>query len=155
MCLVGYPLAYELLFLSITTPSSETISAFALGLSPPIIFYLFWILSIVKYVPRRFKVGRADLNNLSLTSLVFVIVNALMSYAVLIGIFTDGLLITVFHIITTIFYFFTMFYAGYLIKSAEINRRILWTECLGEFLMVWIFPVGIWVIQPRLNKLAE
>lgn len=154
-CLVGYPLVYELGYLSIVRPTSENIPAFVIGLSPAFFCYLFWILSILRFMPRTYQAGNSGLNNLALMSIMLIIVYAVMSYALLVGVLTDGLLISGVHLVTMVSFFFTIFYTGYLIKSAETNRRIAVTECLVEFLLIWIFPIGIWVLQPRLNKLAQ
>jgi hypothetical protein len=25
----------------------------------------------------------------------------------------------------------------------------------GEFFLVWFYPVGVWIIQPKINKMIE
>ena len=38
--------------------------------------------------------------------------------------------------------------------AAETNRRPSSSEWAGPFFLLWFFPIGIWFIQPRLNKLV-
>lgn len=152
---VGYALLYPFIFLAILPLTSETVPVFAIGLSPAAFGYLLWIFSILKFVSRAHEVGSKALTNLSLVSFAIILVYAVLSYCVLIEALTDGWLISVLHLVTMVSLFFSMFYASYLIKSSELRRGVSLSECLGEFLLIWIFPVGIWVLQPRLNKLAR
>lgn len=58
-----------------------------------------------------------------------------------------------------LFSIFCMFYCLYFnakaLKSVECQREVTSSEYIGEFLMIWFFPFGIWMIQPRLNKLFD
>jgi hypothetical protein len=39
------------------------------------------------------------------------------------------------------------------LKSLEINRKAGFSDCVLDMILLFAFPVGIWIIQPRLNKL--
>lgn len=41
------------------------------------------------------------------------------------------------------------------LKSAEIQREALFSSYINEFFFFLFFPIGIWFIQPRLNKLVH
>ena len=54
---------------------------------------------------------------------------------------------------------FTLFYClsfmARAIVQLERGRRITSSEYFGEFIMAVIFPLGIWLLQPRINRLNE
>ncbi len=58
-----------------------------------------------------------------------------------------------------LFSVFCVIYATYLVaktfKTAELQRTVKFTDFAGEFLMLWFFPIGIWFIQPKINKMVE
>lgn len=37
--------------------------------------------------------------------------------------------------------------------SVELNRRVLWQDYSNTFFMLFFMPFGIWIIQPRINKI--
>jgi hypothetical protein len=39
------------------------------------------------------------------------------------------------------------------LKAVELNRAVSFNDYAGVFFLIWFFPIGIWVIQPRINKL--
>ena len=58
-----------------------------------------------------------------------------------------------------LFSMFCMFYCLYFIskelKAVEWQRPVTFSVYTGEFFLIWFFPIGIWFIQPRINKLSE
>ncbi|MBB3188525.1 hypothetical protein [Microbacter margulisiae] len=56
-----------------------------------------------------------------------------------------------------LFSMFGILYCFYFIakalKSTELQKPVRFSDFTGEFFLIWFFPVGIWVIQPRINKL--
>ncbi len=61
-----------------------------------------------------------------------------------------------------ILYFFLLFaqvYSLYFmaktIKSGVLNRRARFSDYIGEFFLLWFWPIGIWFLQPQINKLIE
>jgi hypothetical protein len=35
------------------------------------------------------------------------------------------------------------------------QKPVTFSDFAGEFFLIWFFPVGIWIIQPRINKLFD
>jgi len=64
-----------------------------------------------------------------------------------------------FYLSRSFFLLFCMFYCLYFnakaLKAAEWQRPVTFSDFAGEFFMIWFFPVGIWILQPRINKLFE
>ncbi|WP_040278044.1 hypothetical protein [Psychroserpens damuponensis] len=58
-----------------------------------------------------------------------------------------------------LFSMFCMFYLLYVssktIKTVELQKNVSFSDFIGEFFMIWFFPIGIWFIQPRINKIVS
>lgn len=56
-----------------------------------------------------------------------------------------------------IFSMFCIFYALYFVaktfKTVELQREVSFSDFAGEFFMIWFYPIGIWIIQPKINKM--
>jgi hypothetical protein len=50
--------------------------------------------------------------------------------------------------------FYCMYFAAKTLKTAELQREVNFREFANEFFMLWFYPIGIWFIQPRVNKLS-
>jgi hypothetical protein len=52
---------------------------------------------------------------------------------------------------------FCMFYNFYFVSKslviAETGKSATFSEYAGEFFLLWFYPIGIWFIQPRINRL--
>ena len=52
---------------------------------------------------------------------------------------------------------FSMFCIFYLIaktiKTAELQRKVGFGDFAGEFFLLWFYFIGIWINQPKVNKL--
>ena len=58
-----------------------------------------------------------------------------------------------------LFAMFCLFYCLYFVsktfKTAETQRKVAFGDFAGEFFMLWFFPIGIWIIQPKINKMVD
>lgn len=59
------------------------------------------------------------------------------------------------HLFSVFCILYCIYFVARTIKTAELQRTVTFSDFIPEFFMVWFSPVGIWVIQPRINKLAE
>ena len=50
---------------------------------------------------------------------------------------------------------YCLYFAAKTLKSAELQRSASFRECIGEFLLLWFCAIGIWIIQPKANRLAK
>lgn len=57
------------------------------------------------------------------------------------------------------FSIFCIFYCLYFIakslKSVECQRPVTFSDYAGEFFLICFFPIGVWLIQPRINKIFD
>lgn len=58
-----------------------------------------------------------------------------------------------------LFSMFCMFYILYFVaktfKTVELQREVSFSDFAGEFFMIWFYPIGVWIIQPKINKMIE
>ncbi len=50
---------------------------------------------------------------------------------------------------------FFLYYASKIIKTAELQREVTFKDHTNEFIMLWFYPIGVWFIQPLINKLGR
>lgn len=57
------------------------------------------------------------------------------------------------HFIAMICIFYTLYFAAKTIKTAEVKEELRFIDFVAEFLLLWVYPVGVWILQPRINAL--
>lgn len=64
-------------------------------------------------------------------------------------------LIIFLHLLSMVCIFLGLRFAAKTMKSVELGRMAKFGDYAGEFFLIWFSPIGVWVLQPRLNKLTE
>lgn len=59
------------------------------------------------------------------------------------------------HILSVFGIFYSMYFAAKTLKTAELQREVTFKDFASEFFMFWFFPIGVWILQPRINEMAE
>jgi uncharacterized RDD family membrane protein YckC len=49
--------------------------------------------------------------------------------------------------------FYVLYFVTKSLKIAETHRPASFHDYVGPFFLLWFFPAGVWVIQPRINRL--
>ena len=62
-----------------------------------------------------------------------------------------GLIVTA-HLMSTACLFFVLYYNAKALRSVELQRRARFGDYIIDFILFWFFPIGIWILQPRINK---
>ena len=71
-----------------------------------------------------------------------------------------GLIAGLFIIIIPLHFFsiFCILYCLYFVaktfKTVELQREVQFSDFMGEFFMIWFYPIGVWVIQPKVNRMV-
>lgn len=56
-------------------------------------------------------------------------------------------------------YFLGLFYAFYFVAKnlvmAEQKKKVVFNDFAESFFLAWLFPIGVWFIQPRVNRMFE
>lgn len=66
-----------------------------------------------------------------------------------------GILVFILHFFSIFCILHTIYFAAKTIRSAELQRNARFSTFVGDFFLIWIFPVGIWFVQPRINALLD
>lgn len=61
----------------------------------------------------------------------------------------------IFHFLSIFSFFHTIFFTAKTIKLAELKRKLKSDEFIGDFFLLWFSFIGVWFIQPKINKLQE
>lgn len=48
----------------------------------------------------------------------------------------------------------TMYFCSKKLKIVIEKRNVQFLDYIGEFFLIWFFPIGIWFIQPKINQLV-
>jgi len=59
------------------------------------------------------------------------------------------------HLFSMACIFLGLRFAAKTMKSVELGRMAKFGDYAGEFFMMWFSPIGVWILQPRLNKLTD
>lgn len=51
--------------------------------------------------------------------------------------------------------YYIMFFVAKTIKTVELQRQVKFGDFAGEFFLILYYPIGIWIIQPKINKMME
>ena len=59
------------------------------------------------------------------------------------------------HLFSMFCIFYSLYFVAKTFKTVELQREVSFSDFVGEFFMIWFYPVGIWIIQPKINKMIE
>lgn len=59
------------------------------------------------------------------------------------------------HLFSAFCIIYTWYFTVKTLRSAEMQKEAHFSDYIGEFFMIWFFPVGIWFLQPRINALVN
>lgn len=66
------------------------------------------------------------------------------------------LLIIPVHLFSMFCIFYCIYFAAKTIKTIELGRAPAgFGEFAGEFFLIWFYPVGVWIIQPKVNRFID
>lgn len=66
-----------------------------------------------------------------------------------------GIIIFFLHLLTMFAIIYTMYFTAKTITSVEMKKETHFSDYIGDFFLIWFFPVGVWFIQPRINRIIE
>lgn len=65
------------------------------------------------------------------------------------------LLIFPLHLFAMFCIFYCLYFIAKALKAVEWQRPVTFSDYVGEFFLLWFHFVGVWFIQPRINKLFD
>lgn len=57
------------------------------------------------------------------------------------------------HLFAAFCILYAMYFASKRLAIAEASRPVTFYDCAGPLFLIWFFPLGVWFVQPRINRL--
>jgi len=137
----------------------------AIAIVSLILFGWFWSVGVGldKRIPDDLKLNLSTfkislLFPLVFNMLVFALIGIMFPYfSSIFGFFQSSLIGIIFliHSFATLCMFYSFYFVAKTIKTAELQREVSFGDFVGEFFLIWFYPIGIWIVQPTINKLME
>jgi hypothetical protein len=120
----------------------------------------FWSIGygLQKLVPEDLKSNlKFFLLSLVLPYIYFLIYQLVFLEAFMSGNFDMRILsiIAPFQIVAMAGVLYSIYFMAKTFKTAEVQKKVTFNDFAGEFFMLLFFPIGIWIIQPRINRMVE
>ena len=59
------------------------------------------------------------------------------------------------HLFSMFCMIFIFYFVAKTFKTVELQREVSFSDFAGEFCMIWFYPIGVWILQPKINKMTE
>ncbi|MFA9212737.1 MAG: hypothetical protein ACEQSR_02705, partial [Candidatus Methylacidiphilales bacterium] len=59
------------------------------------------------------------------------------------------------HLFSMFCIFYVLYFTAKTFKTIDLQREVSFSDFAGEFFTIWFYPIGIWIIQPKINKMLE
>ncbi len=113
------------------------------------LFVLFWLYSVGHQLYSFISPAKMNLKLFQIVSFI--------SFCLLLNFFfyPSTFSISTSIILLNLAFAFLIFFVAKLITIAETNETDHINSCLGTFVYIWMFPIGIWFVQPRIIKIYK
>ena len=99
----------------------------------------------VIYIPVSFCLFDIVLDNLKNSPEAPNIVLMVISLAIMVPL----------HILSIFGFLYSFYFVAKTCKTAELQKEVKFSDFAGDFLLLLFFPIGVWVMQPKINKLSN
>ena len=133
-----------------------------------IIFGWFWSITIglQEKIPENAKIEITKFKIFFFIPLIYILIFSIYHGSMIDGLMenttqSNGLMrispaiIGPLHLFSTFCIFYIIYFVTKTIKTVELQRQVSFSDFSGDFFMIWLYPIGIWTIQPRVNKIIE
>ncbi|NMM47805.1 hypothetical protein [Marinigracilibium pacificum] len=59
------------------------------------------------------------------------------------------------HLFSMFCIFYCLYFCAKTIKCIELQREVKFSDFVGEFFLLWFFPIGVWILQPKINEIIS
>ena len=166
--LIGIPLILQSAFVEmLVTKSNPTTMGLIQIISTAFLMFLFfsWLYALGTNLYKKLPpTEMMNLNRFKLFMLIPLVYTLFLSFflynrpliistnEVAVNSQTFGLIVPV-HLFSMFCIFYGFYFVAKALKTIELQKTVKFSDYAGEFFLLWFFPIGIWVIQPRINKL--
>ena len=119
------------------------------------LFFLGWFWSMGSFLTSTISESqRLPLRYFRL-SLTYPAIYATYFFSVISASKPPSALIIPFHLLAMFCMFYNLYFVSKSLVLAETGKAASFYDYAGPFFLTWFFPIGIWVVQPRINRLFE
>jgi len=169
LLLVGTPIVFESISIAtIFNSRNPTIIAliFPVTMIMTMTVYFGWFYAIGttlhKKLPETVKMNLTRFKIFFLIPALYILVICYFLYVAFgyqtngepINIELAGLIVPI-HLFSMFCIFYCLYFNAKSLKAVEWQKPVTFGDFAGEFFLIWFFPIGVWIIQPRLNKLMQ
>lgn len=168
--LIGFPIIFKILLIMGSVLISRNLTI--LIVSFPIILILFagiffiWLYALgtnlYKKLPEKVTMNLTKFRISLFIPFVYVLFLCIFMFVMFSNTSLEGetnsaifVLIGLFFLISIFSTIYSFFFIAKAIKTVELQRPLTFRDFADEFFLLWFIPFGIWIIQPRINKLFE
>ena len=130
-----------------------------------VFFGWFWSIAIglQKKIPKGIKMKVRKFKVFFFIPLIYIIFLMIYMGGIFSGMGTNGFsnsgwifaIILPLHLSSMFCIFYSLYFVSKTIKTAELQRVVGFGDFAGEFFLLWFYFIGIWIVQPKVNKLYE
>ncbi|MBK7131113.1 MAG: hypothetical protein IPM74_11115 [Crocinitomicaceae bacterium] len=134
-----------------------------------VFFGWFWSVAIglQKKIPQQIKMNVLRFKIFFFIPLIYMIIflllisnlfNEVMTHARSSGLAQAGGLVALIlplHLLSMFGIFHSLFFLAKTLKTAELQREVKFEDFASEFFLLWFYPIGVWIVQPKINKLVK
>lgn len=166
LLIVVLPFGFQVLFMGYLINAPEANAETVFKIMPIVMLafmalYLLWFWSlgvgINIRVPREIRPKSSFFKFAVIYAAVYMVTFQLFFMSVASGNSDGGYMAVILPL--HLFAMYCMFYGLYFIAknlgTYEADSAVKFSSFAGSFFLLWFFPIGVWVIQPRINKLYE
>jgi hypothetical protein len=84
-----------------------------------------------------FSAGPHDINNGPIPSLFII------GFAVIMPL----------HLFAMFCIFYCIYFVAKTYKTVELQKKVSFGDFILEFFLVWFYPIGVWILQPKINQM--
>ncbi len=121
------------------------------------LIYFTWIFAILKYFSR---INNKILSKVNIAAYIYILIIAFIfcfTFLINFSYYSSSTIsFTIFQFLNVLFissHFYLVYSATYVMRVAELNRPVRFSELIADIVSIYIFPIGLWVYQPRLREL--
>lgn len=59
------------------------------------------------------------------------------------------------HILSMFGLLYSFYYVAKTYKTVELQREVTFSDFAGDFFLLLFFPIGVWIIQPKINLMID
>jgi len=159
------PVAIETMLLNLLLPAgyvSSPMIYFSVIMVIYTIVYFGWLytlgINLCRKLPASVKTRKGLFKNMLIIPFVYILFTTLfLQYTFTLEslpIFIPAVVFPV-HIAVMFCLFYSFWFIARNLKAVEKQVPVNPCEYTGDFLLIWLFPVGIWIIQPRINRIFK